>query len=66
MSEGGCLQSNAANKKLTRNHRQYDPADRVPGTLPSREQRSVAVLLAVRPWVFSMFEGPLAVAGSCK
>ncbi len=25
-------------------------------SLPSRDKRSVAVLLAARPWVFSMFE----------
>src|ERR1700687_615542 len=26
-------------------------------SLPSREKRSFAVLIACRPWVFSMFEG---------
>jgi len=66
MSEGGCLQSNAANKELTRNHRQYDSGEVIPRTLPSREKRRVAVLLAVRPWVFCMVKGLLAGAGSCK
>jgi hypothetical protein len=26
-------------------------------TVPAKEKRSIAALLAVRPWVFSMFEG---------
>jgi hypothetical protein len=38
----------------------------IPRTLPSREKRRVAVLLAVRPWVFCMVKGLLAGAGSCK
>jgi hypothetical protein len=33
-------------------------------TLPSRDKMSVAMLLATRPWVFSMFSGLQASSGS--
>lgn len=63
LSEASCRVLLRKLERLTHEFRDLAELDR---TLPVRERRSVAVLLAVRPWVFCMFEGLLMSAGSAK
>ena len=44
-------------RKLTRLSADFNELADLDRHLPSREKRSVAVMLACRPWVFSMFDG---------
>lgn len=44
-------------RKLERLANEFRDLAELDRSLPSREKRSVAVLLASRPWVFSMFQG---------
>ena len=44
-------------RKLTRLAADFNELAELDRHLQSREKRSVAVLLACRPWVFSMFDG---------
>jgi DNA-binding Xre family transcriptional regulator len=44
-------------KKLERLAGEFRDLADLDRSLPSREKRSIALLLACRPWVFSMFEG---------
>ena len=53
MSEASCRVLLRKLERLATEFRDLAELDR---TLPSREKRSMGVLLAARPWVFSMFE----------
>jgi DNA-binding Xre family transcriptional regulator len=53
MSEASCRVLLRKLERLAAEFRDLAELDR---TLPSREKRSMGVLLAARPWVFSMFE----------
>lgn len=44
-------------RKLTRLTADFNELAELDRHLPSREKRSVAVMMACRPWVFSMFDG---------
>ena len=44
-------------RKLARLAADFDELAELDRHLPSRDKRSVAILLACRPWVFSMFDG---------
>ena len=44
-------------RKLARLTADFNELAELDRHLPSREKRSVAVMLACRPWVFSMFDG---------
>jgi transcriptional regulator with XRE-family HTH domain len=44
-------------RKLTRLTADFNELAELDRHLPSREKRSVALMLACRPWVFSMFDG---------
>jgi transcriptional regulator with XRE-family HTH domain len=54
LSEASCQTLIKKLERLAGEFRDLADLDR---SLPSREKRSVALLLACRPWVFSMFEG---------
>jgi hypothetical protein len=43
-------------RKLERVAYEFRDLAELDRTLPSRDKRSIGVLLAARPWVFSMFE----------
>jgi DNA-binding Xre family transcriptional regulator len=53
LSEASCRVLLRKLERLTNEFRDLAELDR---TLPSRDKRSVAALLALRPWVFSMFD----------
>ena len=53
MSEASCRVMLRKLERLAAEFRDLAELDR---SLPSREKRSLGVLLAARPWVFSMFE----------
>ena len=44
-------------RKLERSANEFRDLAELDRSLPSREKRSVGILLAARPWVFSMFQG---------
>jgi hypothetical protein len=44
-------------RKLTRLTADFNELAELDRHLPSRDKRSVALMLACRPWVFSMFDG---------
>jgi hypothetical protein len=44
-------------RKMSRLTADFNELAELDRHLPMREKRSVAVMLACRPWVFSMFDG---------